>query len=298
MIHQTIGFRFHPTDEEMLLLLRHKAQGNTINPKLSAMIVERDFYSENGTPWIIFKQDDPWQTMVTESGKLIKDTKYLYVITRLKKISAYTNNIIRSAGCGTWDGQTGKNYIKDKNKIIGFKKMFHFKPKIVEGNNNYGKWIMHEYHLDGDFLKGISQTNDFVICRIKWEFCSNDSNGVSETPLLNSSSSSVSETAATSSESVIKNVGNLENINNESFPGFDDLINIEEIINGDEGKFGEKEIYFIEKVGHILTEEEDGEWGKFMIGTRSSKRLNNSDSYFDSWNPNSKDVEIVKRKRT
>ncbi|KAI5640867.1 hypothetical protein M9H77_00535 [Catharanthus roseus] len=297
MIHQMIGFRFHPTDEDMLLLLRHKAQGNTINPKLSPMIVERDFYSENGTPWIIFKQDDPWQTMVTESGKLIKDTKYLYVITRLKKISASKNNIIRAAGCGTWDGQTGKNYIKDKNKIIGFKKMFHFKPKTVEGNNNYGKWIMHEYHLDGDFLKGISQTNDFVICRIKWEFCSSDSNGVSETPLLNSSSSSVSEPAVTSSESVIKNVGNLENINNESFPGFDDLINIEEIINGDEGKFGEKEIYFIEKVDHILTEEEDGEWGKFMIGTRSSKRLNNSDSYFDSWDPNSKDVEIVKRKR-
>ncbi|KAI5640868.1 hypothetical protein M9H77_00037 [Catharanthus roseus] len=163
MIHQTIGFRFHPTDEEMLLLLRHKAQGNIINSRSSPMIVERDFYVENGTPWMIFKQDDPWQTM---------------------KISASRNNITRVAGCGTCDGQTGKNYIKsigDKNKIIGFKKMFNFKPKFVEGNNNYGKWIMHEYHLDGDFLKGISDTNVFVICRIKWEFCSNDSNGGLET---------------------------------------------------------------------------------------------------------------------
>ncbi|KAI5640869.1 hypothetical protein M9H77_00038 [Catharanthus roseus] len=289
MIHQTIGFRFHPTDEEMLLLLRHKAQGNIINSRSSPMIVERDFYFENGTPWMIFKQDDPWQTMVTESEKLIKDTKYLYVITRLKKISASRNNIIRVAGCGTCDGQTGKNYIKsieDKNKIIGFKKMFNFKPKFVEGNNNYGKWIMHEYHLDGDFLKGISDTNDFVICRIKWE-----------NPLLSSSSSSVSETAATSSEGVIKNGRNLESINNECFPRYDDLINIEEIINGDEGKFGEKDISFTEKVDHILTEEEDSEWGKFMIGTRSSKRLNNSDSCFDSWNSNSKVVEIVKEKR-
>ncbi|KAI5656650.1 hypothetical protein M9H77_25443 [Catharanthus roseus] len=282
MIHQTRGFRFHLTNNEMLLLLRHKAQGNIINPRPSPMIVERDFYSENSTPWIIFKQDDPWQTMVTEFEKLIKDTKYLYVITRLKKISASRNNITRTAGCGTWDGQTGKNYIKDKNKIIGFKKMFNFKSKIIEGNNNFGKCIMHEYHVDGDFLKGISNTNDYVICRIKWEFCSNDSNGGSETPLLSSSSSSVSETAATSSEGYIKNGGNLENINNEYFSGFDDLINIEEIINGDEGKFAEKEISFIGRVDHILTEEEDSEWGKFMIGARSSKRLDNLDLYFNS----------------
>ncbi|KAI5650254.1 hypothetical protein M9H77_36259 [Catharanthus roseus] len=230
MIHQTIGFRFHPIDEEMLLLLRHKAQQNIINPRSCPMIVERHFYSENGTPWIIFKQDDPWQTLMTKSGKLIKDTKYLYIITRLKKIS----------------------------------------------------WIMHEYHLDGDFLRRISQTNDYVICRIKWEFCSNDSNGGSETPLLSSSSSSVLETAAPISEGDIKNGRNLENINNEYFLGFDNLINIEEIINGDEGKFAEKEISFIERVDHILMEEEDSEWGKFMMGMRSGKRLNNSYSYLDS----------------
>ncbi|KAI5659237.1 hypothetical protein M9H77_28030 [Catharanthus roseus] len=124
----------------MLLLLCHKARGNIINPWSSPMIVERDSYSENGTPWMIFKQDDAWQTIVTESEKLIKDIKYFYVIMRLKKISASKNSIVR-------------------------------------------------------------------VAVIKWEFCSNDSNGGLGTPLLSLSSSLVSENAATSSEGVIKDGG-------------------------------------------------------------------------------------------
>ncbi|KAI5683665.1 hypothetical protein M9H77_04893 [Catharanthus roseus] len=159
-----IGYHFVPTDVEMLMLLRRRVEGMNI----CSRVIERDMYGETATPWLIFRGDDPWETVGDiDSNKSTKDMKTLYVITKLKKIGNLKT--IRVAGCGTWDGQTGKTYIKMNNKKIGYKRMFNFKAsKKMEGaaNKSSDNWIMHEYHLDGEFLmKG--NCDDYVICRIK-----------------------------------------------------------------------------------------------------------------------------------
>jgi hypothetical protein len=49
-----IWVRVCPDDDEMLLLLRAKADGKHTSPD----IIERDMYGENATPWILFKEDN------------------------------------------------------------------------------------------------------------------------------------------------------------------------------------------------------------------------------------------------
>ncbi|KAI5683701.1 hypothetical protein M9H77_04929 [Catharanthus roseus] len=93
-------------------------------------------YGESATPWLIFRGDNRWETVPDiDSYKSTKDIKTLYVITKLKKIANLKTMLV--AGCGTWDGQTGKTYIEMNNNKIGYKKMFDFRAsKKMAGTAN------------------------------------------------------------------------------------------------------------------------------------------------------------------
>ncbi|KAL5744883.1 hypothetical protein ACOSP7_027764 [Xanthoceras sorbifolium] len=107
------GFRFDPTDEQLILdYLFNKVHGNPL----------------------------PSSTVVINS---------------IKKKTSKGKRIDRVTDLGTWKGQSHKKiyFLGDHQKvnIIGSKGCFSFQPK--KGfKERCGKWVMHEYMLDGCLL--------------------------------------------------------------------------------------------------------------------------------------------------
>ncbi|KAL2509197.1 NAC domain-containing protein [Forsythia ovata] len=163
-----LGYRFEPTDEELIhCYLEKKVKGLPLPWNVS--IVERDLYGENANPWNVLSDNDPWDNYsITWDRDRMKSTvkKKLYVFTNLSKISKKRTE--RRAGCGTWNGQTSGKSIKNSNgEIIGSGKMLSFEVKVDsdEIKKIYAHWLMHEYSLAGVSLEEHT-SKDYVICKI------------------------------------------------------------------------------------------------------------------------------------
>ncbi|KAG8379141.1 hypothetical protein BUALT_Bualt07G0057300 [Buddleja alternifolia] len=169
------GFRFVPTEEELISsYLLKKAMGL---PLPSKHILEKDLYGEKASPWDVLSDVSKayWDLHVPvnhdDEKEIKKVKKTIYVFTRLKRVNGRRGNA-RSAGCGTWKGQTvGRKICKGSTREeIGLMKMFTFIP-----NNKAGlikdHWNMHEYSLSGVSLScdEVKNNKDYVICRITRE---------------------------------------------------------------------------------------------------------------------------------
>ncbi|KAL2225449.1 NAC domain-containing protein 55-like [Sesamum indicum] len=161
------GFHFAPTDQELITFyLSRKAMGLHLP---WSPVLEKTIYGEKADPWDVFA-DVPWDTSVsTGEGKGCKNVKsVIYVFTKLSKVNGKTR-IARTAGCGTWDGQTGGREIYNNSRqLIGLMKMFSFtvKKSPRDGRKQRDHWIMHEYSLAGVSLNCELPYKDYVICRI------------------------------------------------------------------------------------------------------------------------------------
>ncbi|KAI3457426.1 hypothetical protein Pfo_014089, partial [Paulownia fortunei] len=163
------GYYFVPTDRELITsYLLRKAMGLPLPWK---QILEKDLYGENADPWDVLSDVDEshWHASVNREEKEFKHVKrIIYVFTRLSKINGKTR-IARTAGCGTWEGQTGaRDICNESGQLIGFMKMLTFKAKKGSGDNTRQRdhWIMHEYSLAGISLNCELKYKDYVICRI------------------------------------------------------------------------------------------------------------------------------------
>ncbi|KAG5525704.1 hypothetical protein RHGRI_032111 [Rhododendron griersonianum] len=96
-----VGYRFRPTDQELVIdYLRKKSKGAEALP--CSVVFEREIYGTgNKAPWQIFTKNDPW-----EEGTV-------YVLTKLIKARGSDKWIARTAGCGSWHGETGPEPIYD-----------------------------------------------------------------------------------------------------------------------------------------------------------------------------------------
>ncbi|CAN6457636.1 unnamed protein product [Victoria cruziana] len=148
------GFRFHPTDEELLVqYLLPKTSGATFT---SNVIADVDLY-----------RHDPWDL---PGMAFFGDKEWYFFSPRDRK---YPNGSRpnRGAGSGFWKATgTDKNIVVDGRKV-GIKKALVFyigKPPSGSKTN----WIMHEYKLlqdDNGFVppkKGTPRLDDWVLCRI------------------------------------------------------------------------------------------------------------------------------------
>ncbi|KAG5527878.1 hypothetical protein RHGRI_028717 [Rhododendron griersonianum] len=152
------GYVFRPTDEELLI---HYLERKCKHLSLPCNVVfERQIYGVGDkAPWQIFTKDDPW----TENT--------VYVFTRLIKVTKNGERVARTAGCGTWHGETGLEYVTDdEGGVIGSKKTFCFRinnePGVIdEEGERKGHWIMHEYSLGGG--KSSAGNGEYVLCRIR-----------------------------------------------------------------------------------------------------------------------------------
>ncbi|KAL9233366.1 hypothetical protein vseg_008380 [Gypsophila vaccaria] len=145
------GFRFHPTDEELVVhyLCRKCNSQNVFVP----IIAEIDLY-----------KFDPWQL---PDMALYGEKEWYFFSPRDRK---YPNGSRpnRAAGTGYWKA-TGADKPVGKPKTLGIKKALVFyagkAPRGIKTN-----WIMHEYRLANVDRSAGKRTNlrldDWVLCRI------------------------------------------------------------------------------------------------------------------------------------
>ncbi|KAI8561190.1 hypothetical protein RHMOL_Rhmol04G0318800 [Rhododendron molle] len=159
------GYFFRPTDKQLLEdYLRRKCAGKSLP---CDVVIEREMYGPgNKVPWQIFTNEDPWAICETKDKKTdkLKTEGTIYVFTTLIKASENSDRIARTAGCGSWHGETALEPVLDKKGcVIGNKRMLCF--QITEESLKECHWIMHEYSLPvGNATNG---KGEYVLCRIK-----------------------------------------------------------------------------------------------------------------------------------
>ncbi|KAL7131948.1 hypothetical protein ABFS83_12G039200 [Erythranthe nasuta] len=145
------GFRFHPTDEELVVhYLCRRCAGHQI---AAPIIAEIDLY-----------KFDPWQL----PGMSLYGEKEWYFFSPRDRKYPNGSRPNRAAGAGYWKA-TGADKPVGKPKTLGIKKALVFyagkAPKGIKTN-----WIMHEYRL-ANVDRSAGKTNnlrldDWVLCRI------------------------------------------------------------------------------------------------------------------------------------
>ncbi|XP_028763515.1 NAC domain-containing protein 100-like [Neltuma alba] len=145
------GFRFYPTDEELITYYLFKKVTNT---NFSAIAIgEVDIHKSE--PW-----DLPWKAKMGEEEWYffsMRDNKY--------QIGLRTN---RATNAGYWKSTGKDGEIYSGKSLIGKKKtLVFYKGRAPNGEKT--NWVMHEYRLDGKFsVHNSSKTvkNERVICRV------------------------------------------------------------------------------------------------------------------------------------
>ncbi|KAJ1438924.1 NAC domain [Sesbania bispinosa] len=145
------GFRFHPTDEE---LISHYLYKKVIDTNFSARAIgEVDL--NKSEPW-----DLPWKAKMGE-----KEWYFFCVRDRKYPTGLRTN---RATEAGYWKA-TGKDKEIFRGKsLVGMKKtLVFYKGRAPKGEKS--NWVMHEYRLEGKFsVHNLPKTakNEWVICRV------------------------------------------------------------------------------------------------------------------------------------
>ncbi|KAF8021444.1 hypothetical protein BT93_G1778 [Corymbia citriodora subsp. variegata] len=147
------GFRFHPTDEELIMhYLRNQA---TSRPCPVAIIPEVDIY-----------KFDPWQ--LPEKAEFWENEWYFFTPRDRKYPNGVRPN--RATVSGYWKATGTDKAIYSGSKYVGVKKaLVFYKGRPPKGTKT--DWIMHEYRLTevkGQAKKrsGSMRLDDWVLCRI------------------------------------------------------------------------------------------------------------------------------------
>ncbi|CAA2959652.1 NAC transcription factor 29-like [Olea europaea subsp. europaea] len=147
------GFRFHPTDEELIMYyLRNQA---TSRPCPAAIIPEVNIY-----------KFDPWE--LPDKAEIGENEWYFFTPRDRKYPNGLRPN--RAAVSGYWKATGTDKAIYSGSKYVGIKKSLVFykgrPPKGVKTD-----WIMHEYRLSESRSQpnkqnGSMRLDDWVLCRI------------------------------------------------------------------------------------------------------------------------------------
>ncbi|KAJ4768923.1 NAC domain-containing protein 68 [Rhynchospora pubera] len=149
------GFRFHPTDEELVMhYLCRKASGS---PLPVPIIAEVDLY-----------KFDPWEL----PEKALFGHREWYFFTPRDRKYPNGSRPNRAAGRGYWKATGADKPVSPKgsNRTVGIKKaLVFYSGKAPKGMKT--DWIMHEYRLiDGNCgnsnKKGSLRLDDWVLCRL------------------------------------------------------------------------------------------------------------------------------------
>ncbi|CAL5027052.1 unnamed protein product [Urochloa decumbens] len=146
------GFRFHPTDEE---LITHYLARKVADPRFAALAVsEADL-----------NKSEPWD--LPSLAKMGEKEWYFFCLKDRKYPTGLRTN--RATEAGYWKA-TGKDKDIFRGKaLVGSKKTLVFYTGRAPKGEKSG-WVMHEYRLHGKLFPGaIPKTgskNEWVLCRV------------------------------------------------------------------------------------------------------------------------------------
>ncbi|KAH6778269.1 NAC Apical domain transcriptional regulator superfamily protein [Perilla frutescens var. hirtella] len=144
------GFRFHPTDEELITFY---LASKVFNGSFSGVdIAEVDL-----------NRCEPWE--LPDGAKMGEREWYFFSLRDRKYPTGLRTN--RATGAGYWKA-TGKDrevLSAATAALLGMKKtLVFYKGRAPRGEKT--KWVMHEYRLEGDFSCRHTGKEEWVICRI------------------------------------------------------------------------------------------------------------------------------------
>ncbi|XP_028753643.1 NAC domain-containing protein 100-like [Neltuma alba] len=145
------GFRFHPTDEELISQYLYK---KVTDSNFSARAIgEVDL--NRSEPW-----DLPWKAKMGE-----KEWYFFCVRDRKYPTGLRTN---RATETGYWKATGKDKEIYRGKSLVGMKKtLVFYRGRAPKGEKT--NWVMHEYRLEGKFsVHNLPKTakNEWVICRV------------------------------------------------------------------------------------------------------------------------------------
>ncbi|CAM6090528.1 unnamed protein product [Calypogeia fissa] len=145
------GFRFHPTDEELVAYyLKRRVKNFAID---FDVIADVDLY-----------KCEPWD-LPSKSRLPGNDLEWFFFSPRDRKYpnGARTN---RATEAGYWKATGRDRFVKTGSKTIGMKKtLVFYMGRAPHGERTH--WLMHEYRLDGEEWEATTVSQDaYVLCRV------------------------------------------------------------------------------------------------------------------------------------
>ncbi|XP_060672583.1 NAC domain-containing protein 100 [Ziziphus jujuba] len=145
------GFRFHPTDEE---LISHYLSPKVLNNRFCAKAIGE----------VDLNKCEPWE--LPRRAKMGEKEWYFFCVRDRKYPTGLRTN--RATEAGYWKATGKDKEIYKAKTLVGMKKTLVF----YEGRAPKGEktnWVMHEYRLEGKYsVYNLPKTakNEWVICRV------------------------------------------------------------------------------------------------------------------------------------
>ncbi|XP_074558214.1 protein CUP-SHAPED COTYLEDON 2-like [Curcuma longa] len=147
------GFRFHPTDEELIMhyLLKKVLDGN---------------FAGRAIAEIDLNKCEPWE--LPEKAKMGEKEWYFFSLRDRKYPTGLRTNRATDAGYWKATGKDREIYSSKTMSLVGMKKtLVFYRGRAPKGEKT--NWVMHEYRLEGKFayhfLSGSSK-DEWVVSRV------------------------------------------------------------------------------------------------------------------------------------
>ncbi|KAM0970280.1 hypothetical protein FF1_018392 [Malus domestica] len=143
------GFRFHPTDEELV--------GYYLRKKVASQKIDLDVIRD-----IDLYRIEPWDLQERCRIGYEEQNEWYFFSHKDKKYPTGTRTN-RATMAGFWKATGRDKSVYDKAKLIGMRKtLVFYKGRAPNGQKT--DWIMHEYRLESD-ENGPPQEEGWVVCR-------------------------------------------------------------------------------------------------------------------------------------
>ncbi|KAK1360993.1 NAC domain-containing protein [Heracleum sosnowskyi] len=148
--HVPPGFRFHPTDEELVDYYLRK--------KISSKRIDLDVIKD-----IDLYKIEPWDLQEL-CGLGIEEQNEWYFFSHKDKKYPTGTRTNRATAAGFWKATGRDKAIYSKHDLVGMRKtLVYYKGRAPNGQKS--DWIMHEYRLETD-ENAPTQEEGWVVCRV------------------------------------------------------------------------------------------------------------------------------------